>query len=110
MSAPPPPPPRLRVLLCASGSVAAVKLAELVLALRAFAEVRVVITARAAHFIDLGPEYDAGAWAAYAALTPPVEVLRDAQEWESYTRVGSDAVLHIEVSAGGGWEESRGVR
>ena len=90
---------RPRILLGVSGSVAAVKQAELAVALSSFADVRAVATARAAHFTSLGPDYDGEAWAAFAALQPPVQVLVDADEWGSYTCVGRDAVLHIEVRA-----------
>ena len=75
-----------RVLLGLSGSVAAIKAEELVKALSAFADVRVVTTAKAAHFFS--PE----------ALTEAchVEVLTDADEWAAWQGRG-DPVQHIEL-------------
>ncbi|KAJ1496065.1 flavoprotein [Baffinella frigidus] len=75
-----------RVLLGLSGSVAAIKAEELVKALSAFADVRVVTTAKAAHFFS--PE----------ALTAAchVEVLTDADEWAAWQGRG-DPVQHIEL-------------
>jgi phosphopantothenoylcysteine decarboxylase len=74
------------VLLGLSGSVAAIKAEELVKALSAFADVRVVTTAKAAHFFS--PE----------ALTEAchVEVLTDVDEWAAWQERG-DPVQHIEL-------------
>jgi phosphopantothenoylcysteine decarboxylase len=73
-----------RVLLCVSGSVAAIKTAELSRELLEFAEVRVIVTKWAMHFINIS-EYPKG-----------VELLTDEQEWSSFTQ-RSDPVVHIEV-------------
>lgn len=100
---------RPRVLLGVTGSVAAVKAPELALALAAFADVRLVVTEAGARFLALAEGYDPASWAAFMRHTPPFEVLRDSDEWASYRRVGSDAVLHIEVRAPqGGGERGRG--
>ena len=75
-----------RVLLAATGSVAAVKVpllaAEL---LRRGAEVRVCATQRALAFFDAASVRASG-----------VEVLTDEDEWGAWKRVG-DPVLHIEL-------------
>jgi phosphopantothenoylcysteine decarboxylase len=93
---------RPRVLLGLTGSVAAVKWHELVLALSAHAEVRVVHTESAAHFMGLAAGYNEGAAAAYAAAVAAggegaPAVLSDAAEWRAFTRVHADPVLHIEL-------------
>ena len=76
---------RPRVLLGATGSVAAIKLGQLASALLEFADVRVVATAGACHFFEES--------ALPAAALP---VLGDDDEWRAWRRVG-DPVLHIEL-------------
>ena len=98
---PPPPPHRPRVLLGLTGSVATVKWAALVCALAEFADVRVVCTRAARHFMAMSEAYDAEAWARMRAVVPPVPVLDDADEWRDYASVHRDSVLHIEVRAHG---------
>ena len=71
-----------KVLLGCSGSVASLKVPQLVESLREFAEVRVVSTEHALHFFS------------HAEL--PCEVLRDADEWSMWTQ-RCDPVLHIEL-------------
>jgi phosphopantothenoylcysteine decarboxylase len=111
---------RPRILLGVTGSVAAVRWEELTLALLSFADVRVVHTRSALHFSALCGDYapeTSKAWAAAAAEARPgssgaaasdatlvdesarLGLLGDAVEWESYARVGSDAVIHIELRA-----------
>jgi len=90
-----PPAPRplegARVLLGVTGSVAAVKCGEIARALRGGgAEVKVVATAAAAHFLDRAEA------SGYSGLPQEVEVLGDVQEWEAWSAVG-DPVLHIEL-------------
>ncbi|XP_075907972.1 phosphopantothenoylcysteine decarboxylase-like isoform X2 [Petromyzon marinus] len=76
---------RPRVLLGATGSVASVKLPLLVarlLALPQQPEVRVVCTEHAKHF--------------FAPESLPVPVYSDADEWQTWTRLG-DPVLHVDL-------------
>ena len=56
-----------------------------------------VSTASSQHFLQRSEQYDAAAWAAWSALTPPVQVLSDQDEWSAWDRVG-DAVVHIQVT------------
>jgi hypothetical protein len=110
---------RPRVLLGVAGSVAAVKGPSLALQLEAAGyDVRVVLTSRGEHFWKLTASYDAESWAAIGAApgahtqglkpefvkalktvtTPGVQcILRDADEWDAYSTVKVDPVLHIEV-------------
>lgn len=75
----------LRVLLCLSGSVAAMKAVELVEAFRASACVKLALSNAAMHFIDLQTLNASG-----------VSVFSDRHEWQAYKERG-DPVLHIEV-------------
>jgi hypothetical protein len=66
------------------------------LCIAAHTQVRVVLTASGRHFLERCEQYDAAAWPAWLALTPPVQVLSDEDEWSAWNRVG-DAVVHIQV-------------
>lgn len=64
-----------RLLLCVSGSVAAVKVPEMAVALAQHFEVKTVITNSASHFIsNVAPEYNAKAWAAFTSNSSLYEV------------------------------------
>lgn len=75
-----------RVLLCASGSVAAVKIPLLMAELSQWADVRLVATEFALHFFD--PTHDAVAG----------RLFRDRDEWATFSKLG-DPVLHINLRA-----------
>lgn len=75
---------RARILLGVCGSVAAIKAPQLVRELRLLGDVRVVTTEHAEHFF------------AEKELPEASEVLRDADEWAQWQRMG-DPVLHIEL-------------
>ncbi|KAL6838779.1 hypothetical protein ACP4OV_031493 [Aristida adscensionis] len=77
-------PRRPRVLLAASGSVAAIKFEVLCRAVAEWADVRAVATQSSLHFIDT------------ASFPTGVELCTDADEWSRWGRVG-DEVLHIEL-------------
>ena len=109
---------RPHVLLGITGSVAAVKWEELTLELLTFADVRVIHTHSALHFAGMCREYAphiSVAWTAASAevgslgiagsdnklpvASARLGLLGDAVEWEGYARVGSDAVVHIDLRA-----------
>lgn len=75
---------RPRVLVAASGSVAAIKFETLCRGLAEWADVRAVATASSLHFIDR-PSFPSG-----------VALLTDADEWSTWGKIG-DEVLHIEL-------------
>lgn len=75
---------RPRVLLAASGSVAAIKFEGLCRCVAEWADVRAVATASALHFIDR------------ASFPGGVPLYTDEDEWSRWGRVG-DEVLHIEL-------------
>jgi len=101
MAAPPPMQASAhRILLGVCGSVAAVKWAQLVLALSPLGEVRVIITRAAAFFVGSPTgEYDAASVTRVEELQRAgrCRVYRDEDEWGSYTTVHRDAVLHVEL-------------
>ena len=91
---------RPRVLLVATGSVAAVKVPALAYALLTVlgVEVRIVMTNRANHFYSVCAEnYDAASWKDFQSIDPPVEILRDEDEWR-FNSIGQP-VLHIDLAS-----------
>ncbi|KAI4318934.1 hypothetical protein MLD38_032587 [Melastoma candidum] len=77
-------PRKPRVLLAASGSVAAIKFGNLCHSFSEWAEVKAVATQASMHFIDK------------AALPKDVPLYTDEEEWSSWSKIG-DNVLHIEL-------------
>ncbi|GJN32136.1 hypothetical protein PR202_gb20614 [Eleusine coracana subsp. coracana] len=77
-------PRRPRVLLAASGSVAAIKFEVLSRSFAEWADVRAVATQSSLHFIDR------------ASLPSAVALYTDEDEWSRWERIG-DEVLHIEL-------------
>ncbi|KQK19130.1 phosphopantothenoylcysteine decarboxylase [Brachypodium distachyon] len=77
-------PSKPRVLLAASGSVAAIKFESLCRSFSEWAEVRAVVTKSSLHFIDR------------SSLPSDVVLYTDDDEWSSWKKIG-DEVLHIEL-------------
>lgn len=77
-------PRKPRIILAASGSVAAIKFGILADSLSDWAEVRAVATKPSLHFID------------QKGLHPDVKLYTDDDEWSSWSKIGDD-VLHIEL-------------
>lgn len=75
---------RPRILLAASGSVAAIKFANLCHCFSEWAEVKAVATQASLHFVDR------------VALPKDVILYTDEDEWSSWKKIG-DNVLHIEL-------------
>ncbi|KAK6924722.1 Flavoprotein [Dillenia turbinata] len=73
-----------RILLAASGSVAAIKFGNLCHCFAEWAEVKAVATKAALHFIEK------------EALPKDVTFYTDEEEWSSWSKIG-DSVLHIEL-------------
>lgn len=94
---------RPRVLLCASGSVATVKVPEIAVRLSETAEVCVVLTKAADFFLQRAKNYNPLAWEKFCAATQlpggdqgRIVVVRDEDEWAAWNVVG-DSVRHIEL-------------
>jgi len=77
-------PSKPRVLLGASGSVAAIKFESLCRVFSEWAEVRAVATKSSLHFVDR------------SSLPSDVILYTDDDEWSSWKKIG-DEVLHIEL-------------
>lgn len=77
-------PRKPRVLLAASGSVAAIKFGNLCHCFSEWAEVKAVASRASMHFIDK------------AAIPKDVPLYTDEEEWSSWGKIG-DNVLHIEL-------------
>ncbi|KAL0361848.1 UNVERIFIED_CONTAM: Phosphopantothenoylcysteine decarboxylase [Sesamum radiatum] len=73
-----------RILLAASGSVAAIKFANLCHCFSEWAEVKAVATKASLHFVDR------------VSLPKDVTLYTDEDEWSSWKKIG-DSVLHIEL-------------
>ncbi|KAL0313897.1 UNVERIFIED_CONTAM: Phosphopantothenoylcysteine decarboxylase [Sesamum angustifolium] len=73
-----------RILLAASGSVAAIKFANLCHCFSEWAEVKAVATKASLHFVDR------------VSLPKDVTLYTDEEEWSSWNKIG-DSVLHIEL-------------
>ncbi|TVU12192.1 hypothetical protein EJB05_45825 [Eragrostis curvula] len=79
-----PQPSKPRVLLAASGSVAAIKFESLCRSFSEWAEVRAVATKASLHFVDR------------QSLPSGVVLYTDDDEWSTWKKIG-DEVLHIEL-------------
>ena len=77
-------PKRPKILLAASGSVAAIKFGNLCRCFCEWAEVKAVASKSAMHFIDR------------RTIPDDVVLYTDDDEWSSWSRIG-DTVLHIEL-------------
>ncbi|EOA31448.1 hypothetical protein CARUB_v10014631mg [Capsella rubella] len=77
-------PRKPRVLLAASGSVAAIKFGNLCHCFTEWAEVRAVVSKSSLHFLDK------------LSLPQEVTLYTDEDEWSSWSKIG-DPVLHIEL-------------
>ncbi|CAN1781035.1 Probable phosphopantothenoylcysteine decarboxylase [Linum perenne] len=73
-----------RILLAASGSVAAIKFANICHSFSEWAEVKAVATKASLHFIDR------------ATIPKDVVLYTDEDEWSTWSKLG-DNVLHIEL-------------
>lgn len=87
---------RPRVLIGCSGSVASVKIPELVVALAADFEVLVVLSSNSSFFLQKAEEYNPEIWKEFMSIGGYDFVLQDSDEWEMWNKIGSE-VLHIEL-------------
>ncbi|CAL1172388.1 unnamed protein product [Cladocopium goreaui] len=87
-----------RIVLVATGSVAAVKVPELARKLADFAEVAVILTAAAEVMTSakIAGRYAPENFRAWERMDR-LHVLRDFDEWDRYEDVSSDLVVHVEL-------------
>ena len=92
---------RARILVLATGSVACVKIPSLIVELQRFAEIKVVCTDAALHFLRPGGAAELynpqayTAWRGSGAASYSWPPFVDAEEW-GYSKIG-DPVLHIDL-------------
>jgi phosphopantothenoylcysteine decarboxylase len=86
------------ILIACSGSVAAVKVPEIMLELHraGYKQVRIILTKSAEFFWDRAQEYNPAIWKDLQDLNIEDVIYRDEDEWELWERKG-DPVLHIEL-------------
>ena len=77
-------PSKPRVLLAASGSVAAIKFENLCRSFSEWADVRALATTSSLHFVDR------------SSLPSDIVLYTDDDEWSTWKKIG-DEVLHIEL-------------
>ena len=87
---------RPRILIGCSGSVASLKLPQLVVALAESYEVLVVCTQNAGFFLQRARSYNPTIWAAFERIGGWNLILQDSDEWDMWNKIGND-VLHIEL-------------
>jgi phosphopantothenoylcysteine decarboxylase len=87
---------RPRILIGCSGSVATLKLPELVVELSKYYEVLVICTQNAGFFLKRAANYNPTAWSAFESIGGLNLLLHDSDEWDMWNKVGND-VLHIEL-------------
>jgi phosphopantothenoylcysteine decarboxylase len=74
---------KIKVILGVTGSVAAIKTVELYTLITSWAEVKVIATPSALHFLNTIPNFN-------------LPLINDQQEWQQWQKIG-DPVLHIEL-------------
>ncbi|KAK8802139.1 hypothetical protein WA158_006533 [Blastocystis sp. Blastoise] len=85
--------PNILVGVC--GSVAAVKIPEIILCLSEFANIKVLISKSAEHFLACSKEYNPSVYNTFEEKK--YELYYDCDEWNNYNHVKSDKVLHVEL-------------
>ena len=86
-----------KILICVTGSVAAIKIPEIVIILSKFADIQLICTKSAMHFIHCCSDYHNSNWNEFNKIGGLERFLVDEQiEWQSWNRV-NDGVLHIDL-------------
>jgi phosphopantothenoylcysteine decarboxylase len=88
-----------RVLICASGSVATLKVPEIAVELSKYEliDFRIVCSQASLHFIRNAEIYNPFVWSQFQSCGGMSLVFTDEEEWTIWQKIG-DAVLHIELS------------
>lgn len=89
----------VNVLLCCSGSVATLKVPELVVKLTEskLFNIRIVCSKSSLHFLDNAKLYNLAMWRQFVSIGGMKLVFTDKEEWSLWNKIG-DPVLHIELS------------
>eukprot|EP00924_Labyrinthula_sp_SR-Ha-C_P009767 snap_masked-scaffold_22-processed-gene-5.26-mRNA-1 protein AED:0.03 eAED:0.03 QI:0/-1/0/1/-1/1/1/0/197 len=84
------------ILLCGTGSVATVKIPEIALKLRNTGyNVQICLTKPGEHFLEISSKYNPEVYEDFKEQN--FEIFTDKDEWEPYSNVKEDQVLHIEL-------------
>lgn len=87
-----------RILICCSGSVATLKIPEIVTELKNKCfDVRVVCSKASLHFFKAAKQYDPLVWEKFETCGGETLVYTDEDEWSIWSKIG-DPVLHIDLS------------
>lgn len=88
-----------KILVCSSGSVASLKVPEIVLKLKQneFFDIRIVCSDASLHFFKAAEVYDPLIWNQFKASGGESLVFTDKDEWSMWSKIG-DPVLHIDLS------------
>ena len=88
-----------RILICSSGSVATLKVPEIVIELlkNKHFVVRVVCSKASLHFFKAAKQYNPFVWEQFEACGGETLVFTDEDEWSIWSKIG-DPVLHIDLS------------
>mmetsp|Transcript_14284 Transcript_14284/g.14382 ORF Transcript_14284/g.14382 Transcript_14284/m.14382 type:complete len:271 (-) Transcript_14284:61-873(-) len=88
---------RPRILVCCSGSVATVKVPEIVNELSSFADVRILCSSSAAyHFLERARRYSPQNWNTFYHEGGMNKIIYNENEWDFWDKIG-DPVIHIEL-------------
>lgn len=87
------------MLICASGSVATLKVPEIAVELskNEFIDFRIICSEASLHFLKNAEFYDALVWSNFQNCGGMSLVFTDREEWTMWQKVG-DPVLHIDLS------------
>jgi phosphopantothenoylcysteine decarboxylase len=85
-----------KLLIGCTGSVATLKIPELVAELSATFEIMIICTANSCFFLEKSEVYNESAWLKFEAAGGWNLVLKDEDEWQMWSSIGH-SVLHIEV-------------
>jgi phosphopantothenoylcysteine decarboxylase len=87
---------RRNVLVCVSGSVATLKIPEIVVRLNTFCHVKLVLTTAGKHFMQKCVGYNVEMWNKFVTCGGNDMIITDEDEWNLWGKMG-DPVLHIEL-------------
>lgn len=90
---------KINVLICASGSVAALKIPEICVELSADDSIdfRIVCSEASLHFLRNSAKYNPYVWSQFESCGGMSLVFTDDDEWRLWSAIG-DPVLHVELS------------
>lgn len=86
----------LNICVCCSGSVATLKIPEIVVKLNNFANVKVCCTNSALHFLERAHLYNLDIWLEFQNIGGTKLIVTEEDEWKAWNQKGDD-VMHISI-------------